>query len=766
MRRKVYSILLLSNLTILFIPIFITMAVLLQSRSLLTAEVSRSNGAMLNQLQQTLDSQLHDIRLLGLQLTYDQKVLRLVSQAKFDTPEAKLNTINLISTLHSYTVSNGLIDDLYIYLKAPEIAVTTSTMNDADILYQLLHRPDTGMTFEEWHSLMQKTYNGVYLSLNPDAPEEKRRIAYMQSLPIQPGDESPATLVVLLNQDRLRATMANVQLANAGTVLIADPQHHPIQSNGDPKGLSALNPLLESLGGKSGTVTRTQNGERVNISYLSSKETNWNYVSIVPARIYEAQINRLKKWIYASLTLCLMVGGTMVYWLARKNYEPVKNLVDFVSSKVKLNVKEARNEYSILQRFLSENVTFQDEAKRTIYMQQQSLKRHFLARLLKGRVETGSALAQSFASFELDFDTDRFAVLMFQPGEFHSLFSKDNTLDEEKKLQFVYMIVTNITEELVGRSHRVYSTEVDGMIAFLVNVHGAEEQAKEELLQAAQEAQSFIRSKFFIQLSIGISGIHPLWTGIPLCYEEAMEALEYKLVIGPNQIILHERIKRPKDELYYPLDTERQLINYMSVGQYDGAAEIVNQIIMTNMTGGTLSAQLGKLLVFELIGTMLKAVEQIQLSSKDMLVEKSELIKQLTHCETIAEIEEEIYVFLKRVCEYIGQKKRSHNDKMKEEIIAFIDGHLNDCDLSLTSISLAFDMNTSYLSKFFKEQTGETFIDYMNMRRVMLAKKLLTETDATIQDITAKAGFTSSNTFIRVFKRYEGITPGQFRKIP
>ena len=85
-------------------------------------------------------------------------------------------------------------------------------------------------------------------------------------------------------------------------------------------------------------------------------------------------------------------------------------------------------------------------------------------------------------------------------------------------------------------------------------------------------------------------------------------------------------------------------------------------------------------------------------------------------------------------------------------------------DLSLTSLSLKFEVNAPYLSRFIKEQSGETFIDYVNKQRVQLAKQLMTETDDTITDITQKVGFSNSNTFIRVFKRYEGITPGQFRK--
>nr|WP_275901644.1 helix-turn-helix domain-containing protein [Paenibacillus sp. SYP-B3998] len=414
---------------------------------------------------------------------------------------------------------------------------------------------------------------------------------------------------------------------------------------------------------------------------------------------------------------------------------------------------------------MTENAALQDTANRTIQIQQNVLRSHFLARFLKGRVESGSALAQSMESFDLTFETNRFAILLFHIGDYGDLFKDSGERDAESKLQYVYYIVTNITEELIGRKHRAFTTEVDGMVAFLVNIHGDDEvQAKQDIIEVAQEAQAVIQGKFYIQLTIGISDIHPYLTGIPHGFEEALEALEYKFVIGPSQIIPFERIKRPKNELYYPLDTERQLINHIKTGQYEEAMEAVSELIVTNVSDGTLSLQLGKLLMFELIGTILKAIEHFPQGPTELAVEKNALIKELTQCESFVEIEDEIYKFLKTVCDYVDSKKKSHNTNLKDQVMTYITEHLSDMNLSLTSLSLRFEVNAPYLSRFFKEQSGETFIDYVNKQRVQLAKQLMTETEDTITDITQKVGFTNSNTFIRVFKRYEGITPGQFRK--
>ena len=54
--------------------------------------------------------------------------------------------------------------------------------------------------------------------------------------------------------------------------------------------------------------------------------------------------------------------------------------------------------------------------------------------------------------------------------------------------------------------------------------------------------------------------------------------------------------------------------------------------------------------------------------------------------------------------------------------------------------------------------------DYINKIRVESAKKLLLESDENLADIARQIGYQTDNSFIRVFKRYEGVTPGQYKK--
>lgn len=85
--------------------------------------------------------------------------------------------------------------------------------------------------------------------------------------------------------------------------------------------------------------------------------------------------------------------------------------------------------------------------------------------------------------------------------------------------------------------------------------------------------------------------------------------------------------------------------------------------------------------------------------------------------------------------------------------------------MNIEKISDVLNMNASYLSRFFKEQTGQSIANFINNVRIKNAKKLLKESQYNLDKIGSMTGFTNSVTFIRVFKKYEGITPGKYREI-
>ncbi|GAA2967568.1 helix-turn-helix domain-containing protein [Lentilactobacillus parakefiri] len=86
--------------------------------------------------------------------------------------------------------------------------------------------------------------------------------------------------------------------------------------------------------------------------------------------------------------------------------------------------------------------------------------------------------------------------------------------------------------------------------------------------------------------------------------------------------------------------------------------------------------------------------------------------------------------------------------------------------MTLNQVSKSIGTNRSYLSRKFKQETGLTITDYINHRRIVLAKQYLSSQQLPITDVAFMTGFNDLNYFIRVFKKLTGQTPLQFRQKP
>lgn len=115
--------------------------------------------------------------------------------------------------------------------------------------------------------------------------------------------------------------------------------------------------------------------------------------------------------------------------------------------------------------------------------------------------------------------------------------------------------------------------------------------------------------------------------------------------------------------------------------------------------------------------------------------------------------------------------RESVRDNRDEYIVGLVQEYIRqnyqDPNLNVGKLCEDMEKSVSYVSKLFKEKTGQNILYYINMVRIENAKRLLRESgqDTAIGDIGKAVGFTNSNSFIRIFKKYEQMTPGKYREL-
>lgn len=131
--------------------------------------------------------------------------------------------------------------------------------------------------------------------------------------------------------------------------------------------------------------------------------------------------------------------------------------------------------------------------------------------------------------------------------------------------------------------------------------------------------------------------------------------------------------------------------------------------------------------------------------------------------------EMKIYELLVRLLTYImDEDKKGHislSNKIKiKPVKEYIDQHYTEY-MTLDDLSKKFYINKYYLSKLYKEEYGISIIAYLNHLRINKSKELLKASNEKIESISKICGIEDQSYFIRLFKKIEGITPGEFRKI-
>ncbi len=146
----------------------------------------------------------------------------------------------------------------------------------------------------------------------------------------------------------------------------------------------------------------------------------------------------------------------------------------------------------------------------------------------------------------------------------------------------------------------------------------------------------------------------------------------------------------------------------------------------------------------------------------EALKKVKERIKSLEKLETVKEISEDknnIEFFNPKIYFETEKNKNRFVEKAIEKIMSSYSEKLN-----IKDIAEELDVSTSYLSRKFKDITGETFLDVLNKYRIQKSIKLLLSQEYKIYEVSEKVGFTDYKHFCNVFKKYLHTAPGDFVK--
>ncbi|MDF2815023.1 MAG: hypothetical protein K0Q81_1223, partial [Paenibacillus sp.] len=769
-RRSIWLTWLLSYMTILLLPILLSVFVYATSNRTLEDEIHQANNALLNQVREAMDNQFQSMERLNIELTWNVEVQSLLYSNKYlhSPNDYSYDLYHISQDMLLYKTAYSQVDFFYVYLTKANMVLLPSMVREGSFAYTHMHRtPD--LTYEDWIHLMKQTdFKGFQPMIRvDDNGKQTKAVAYLSTYPAA-NSESVGTNVIMVDQSRILSSIQNVELFNKGYVLILNEQNQPLVSNTDVS--VAEHFPTNSMSESTGLFYHTMNGQKFEVWYMKSEQSGLKYVSMIPSSLYWEKAEYVRNLTVISILISLIGGVLLSTFFLRKNYNPVRRLMQSFSGQSQV-FKKGVNEFGFIQQSIDQTL-IQMEQQRNL------MRSHFIARLLKGRLDSQIPISESLTTFQMRFESDQFAVILFYVEPSGLFYNRIKGMDPEEKRKLLLFIVTNVVEEFAGQNNLGYVGEINETMACLVNFKQTNEmEQRADLRRIAEASQQFLHDHYHLNLTVSLSSIQSTYAGITRAYSDALDALEYKLVMGSNEILSYDDIhKRTNDHelgYYYPLQVEQQLINLVKTGDYEKAKQTLDEIITTNFQHSTVSVAFARCLMLNLVSTLIKTISEIGSLQESFLVQNPKRIARLTACETIQDMQQQMTELLKQVCDYTSvkrqqqmQQNRKHTlDDLMDRVTEWIEQHYNDTNLNISTIGGQFDMKATYLSKLFKDHSGEGLLDFINKKRIEKAKVLLSEREKSISDISGCVGFNDVNAFIRTFKKYEGITPGKFKEM-
>lgn len=283
-------------------------------------------------------------------------------------------------------------------------------------------------------------------------------------------------------------------------------------------------------------------------------------------------------------------------------------------------------------------------------------------------------------------------------------------------------------------------------------------------LEIALEIQELLSQTIDGNIAMGISkeiiGIDRIHNS----YQEAVRALEHKFFLGENAVIHFEDINCRQAILgFHPEQFQKRLIQQVRLGCKTEAHDCIEQLFKSFKASSGISMEYIQNICLEFVVEMDKQLMDIIPEAelkRDAFVWKSIFgLKTLTALKewmhnTLANITETILVY----------QKNSFKTSVKKIIEIITQRYMEE--LTIQSIADEMLLTPNYLSLLFKKNTGKTINEYITKIRMEKAMELLKEPSARVFEVSEAVGYKNPDYFTRIFKRYVGVNPVEFKEKP
>jgi len=279
-----------------------------------------------------------------------------------------------------------------------------------------------------------------------------------------------------------------------------------------------------------------------------------------------------------------------------------------------------------------------------------------------------------------------------------------------------------------------------------------------ELYEIIQYAQEYRQTT----LDIGISKIMHIFNEYPSAYRESEKALRHSKYFNMGQIIYYSDIE--EKEYKHILIDESALTEFEYILKYGSKKDIKESIAsILDLSSKKESKYIldHQLLMIKLANSLINFASSINVDVSEII--HGNMIEEMLKLSDANELQTYIYDTIFKMRHKNVKSQVDKTEKIVEEVYNYIENNYTDSTISLETITSYLNISVSYLSMLLKKRKGVTFNKELVKYRMEKAKELLRFSNEKIVNIAKMVGYNEVYYFSHSFKKYEGVSPKEFR---
>ncbi|WP_168122460.1 AraC family transcriptional regulator [Paenibacillus sp. HB172176] len=702
-------------------------------------QVQTYTAEELSQISYSTSFMFEAAKMTLMQLYGNPSVLKLMSQTGMD----QLELASLLNQVGVENINLPFLNSIYIYNKRAKQVYYENAAFPVDSF------PD--------QDIISRLEGGDVPNLRPIARRIPATIRYTQppgeggesddvyTFIFYDGSSAPIDNAIILNvsQGWLKNTISAMDprmsdntlvVDSTGLVVLGNEQYGYLDTIGNDEGFGDI--LDQSV--PSDYFIRTLEGAKYLITYVSSPILDWKYIKFTPYETVSGKLKQLLAW-----TLVIFVVVTLLSVLA------VMYISKFVYGLFSSKIRELQNKFDH-----EKNAGFEK-------------KQQFL-RMLATRKLEDSLLRKRLTRYGIGFELESgFLAIVFRIDGYSS-YSEQYSLEDRALLSYGMM---NVMGELTRDYFVNESVDLgDGSLALLLNLNrGDEEELAVKLEELVKNIQAKVAEFLGVSLSASIGeGLEEI-SEIPGSVVSCKEALEYRLFRGPQSLIYVSGVKELKKKEYaFPESIVSEIIEALLEGNGDSVRSSVDQLIESTRGYSVASLQST---VLRLAFSLKEGMQKYPLLAGEIHYGPFiEIAGRVTRLESLHELIQQLNEQFEGLLEVVARSQKTIKNYERysdilSQVNAIVERDFADPNLNPEMIAQHFELSAKYLRTLYLKASGESLGEYITRFRLDRAKLLLENEETTVQEAAMNSGFLNINYFYTLFKKYNGITPNEFRSL-